>query len=76
MKDAAGKEIKEGDLILYAALNGRSAVLHRGKVLGFKPTKVYWQEKPLNKIKVEIDSWDKKSKKIVYLQYPDAVVVI
>lgn len=40
--DKAGREIKPGDLIVYSAALGRSAVLQYGKVLNikFKPDRV------------------------------------
>lgn len=73
MKDAEGTEIEVGDRILYAAFDGRSAVLHRGIVTGFKPWPNSWAENK-EKVQVTIEGWQKKPK-IVYLQYPQSIIV-
>lgn len=76
VKDKIGVEIETGDEIIYAALAGRCAVLHQGLVLGFKEmTDDFYHRKPFTKIKVEIDTWNRKKKKIVYLEFPDRVIV-
>jgi uncharacterized protein YegL len=72
MKDATGVEIEVGDRILYAALEGRSACLHRGVVTGFKAHAHNYQSE--QKIQVTIEGYNKKPK-IVYLLYPESIVV-
>jgi hypothetical protein len=74
--DFDGNEIEVGDSIIYAALAGRCAVLHRGRVLGFKDMPAdYYHREAWRKIKGEIKGWKDKPK-IVYLEFPERVIAV
>lgn len=57
-KDMFGNDIKEGDYIVYGAVDGRSGTLRAGKVLKLtqtKPDKYYPDREP--EPKVQVASW-------------------
>jgi hypothetical protein len=66
--DKSGREIKLGDLIVYSAALGRSAILQYGKILNikFKPDRVHnpstrdWEdaESPRYRVQGVYTTWD------------------
>jgi len=91
-KDVTGRSIIEGDYIVYAALAGRSAVLHLGKVVGLtrKKSAVYfWEKDPKNpdeapatvQVKGVYRGWTadqpwRANSRIVTLQFPERLAIV
>lgn len=76
-KDLFGREIKPGDYIVYAAVDGRSGTLRTGQVIELKFGAPDWRTKE-PQLKLFVKSWSNFSgrQKNVTLSFLDRLIVV